>query len=234
MSPDRQPSAEPIEAGDPREPEDETARRPALLVAAAVVSILVVGLVLIFGVERPPSLTSLVDEPAPAPPAQVALLSWADGRDCVTIAEVDGTTRQPWCDDTGGDLVGWDDRGLVLHTYEGPSDVEVIVDPVDGDVITTRTVPTDGLFEDDAVVTSHRPSSGQLEVRLVDGSVLWSTPAPPSYDIREAHRSPDGDAVAMVDAAGRLLLVPTDGSAPPRVWADDVDQWSTLVWRDDG
>jgi hypothetical protein len=65
-------------------------RNLVLLVAAGVLATVVVVLVLVFGVVRPPALTSLVDEPMPAPSAAVAWSAYEqDDGDCLHVARPD-------------------------------------------------------------------------------------------------------------------------------------------------
>jgi hypothetical protein len=210
-------------------------RRPWTLVAAAVVAVVVVALVLSLGVARPPALPTIADDPAVSAPAEVALLGWDDGETCLTIVATDGSTRRPWCSDQGGELLAWDDRGVVLRRYAGAGDLEVVVDPDTGEIVTSRSLPVDADRpagpERIEVTTSRTVASGSLEVRSGDGTVLWRTDAPRSYDVTGGWSHPDGEVVALLDSARRLLLVPADGSSEPRVWAEDVTTWVEVVLR---
>jgi hypothetical protein len=206
-----------------------------LLVAAGVVVLLVVGAVLVFGVARPPSVASLAQRPDPAPSAAVVWLAHAEREACLRIAWPDGRITEPWCDREGGEVVGWTDDGILLRRWDGTARIRVH-DPVSGEVTgrldEVRSEDPDG-FEawwPDVVWTERR--DGELVVRLdEDDTELWRVDAPASYDVFGSARSADGAWVAMVDAAGRLLVVPADGSAPPREWASGVARWQPPVWE---
>jgi hypothetical protein len=210
-----------------RTPRDEDrARHPLALVAAAVVVVLVVGLVLLFGVVRPPVLAPLTD---PRFDGAVAFTEW-DREACVTVLEADGTREQVWCDEFGGELVAWAEEGLVVRTWPGDREELVTIDPASGEVLGSVGGHADEGYWREPEVRPGRARDGRLEVRH-DGVVLWSTEADDRYEVTAGWLSPDGAWVALQDSAERLLVVPTDGSAPPSVWADDVEPYATLVWR---
>jgi hypothetical protein len=213
------------------EPAGRRDRSVPLLVAAGVLVLAVVAAVLLFGVDRPPSLAWVADEPDPAPPAGVAWMGWHENESCVSVARPSGEVERVWCDRAGGELVGWPEPGLLqLRTWED-GDVTRTIDAETGEVVGRIAGPEEGwLGPEQAVWTQHR--DGRLTVRLqTDDSVLWETAAPERYDVHASALSTDGDWVAMIDAAERLLVVPADGSAPPRVWAADVDSWEPPVWE---
>lgn len=202
------------------------------LLAAAVLVVIVVGAVLLFGISRPPPLTRLADAPDPAPSAAVAWSVWRDGRSCVYVARPDATVGQVRCDTDGGELVGWteDDR-LLLARYDGNARV-LEVDPATGDVLDTRAGDPDverPLSPDGQAVTTY--TEGEELVAELEGTELWRVEAPDSYGLRSSSVSPDGRFVAMIDAADRLLVMPVDGSAAPRIWAESVDSWTVPVWE---
>jgi hypothetical protein len=205
-------------------------RSVPLLIGAAVLVLLVVGAVLVFGVDRPPSLTTLADDPTPAPSAAVAYLSEHGEGTCVRVAQPDGTLVGPWCDRMGGEVVGWDGDGVLLRRFDGAETVRAI-DPTTGEVV--GRAPDRAWREpyDQAVVwTEYR--DGELIVRSeADDTELWRVEASDRYELRSSARSADGDWVAMVDSADRLLVVPADGTDAPRVWASDVADWQWPIWE---
>lgn len=216
-----------------------TDRRPVALVAAAVVAVVAVGLVLVFGVTRPPQLAATGDDPALVPTAAIAIHGWRDGESCVRVVAPDGATHEAWCHEDGGELLGWSDDGIVVRSYGRHDEVELVLDPETGEVVSSAGArPERGTTAryDGVTLTTSRASgsSGDLEVRLPDGTVLWRVDAPDSYDVTGGWRSPDGDQVALLDAAGRLLVVPADGSQPPRIWAEGFGPWDEVAWQGGG
>jgi hypothetical protein len=204
-------------------------RSVPLLVAAAVLVLLVVGAVVLFGVDRPPSVASLAEEPDPAPTAAVAWTAQEGERTCVRIAWPDGRTTEPRCATDGGEVVGWTSDGVLLRRWD--DDQVRVLDPRSGALLgrgpQDRLTPT---HEDAAVWTEHR--DGELIVRSqADDTELWRVPAPDRYTIRSSSRSADGGWVAMIDSAERLLVVAADGSVAPREWAAGGPAWQPPVWE---
>lgn len=203
--------------------------RLALLAAAALVTA-VVGSVLVFGIARPPQLASVADQPDPSPPAAVAWRSVERGDGCVSVARPDGSSAQLVCESDLGEVLAWDDDGIVVGGGRWPGELRWL-DRTTGEVLERRSV--DDPWELDprgrgSVVS--RVRDGVLTVRYED-TVLWEVEAPEGYRITEGTVSPDGSWVAMVDTTARLLVVPADGSAPPRIWAEEAVTWSTPVWE---
>ncbi len=210
------------------------------LVGAGAVVVLVVGMALLFGIGRPPPLTSLVDSSGPPPPGGVAWLSWVDGEDasCLSVARSDGDVDRVTCLRDGGEVAGWTTDGIVVRTWTGSREMLLVLDPADGAVLRrdalderTSTRPTDERpFQD--VVFDEREDT-RLVVRVVEDPdvVVWRVEAPDRYRITSSARSVDGDWLALLDSAERLLVVEADGSGQPRVWAELDAQWTALVWE---
>jgi hypothetical protein len=218
----------------PRAAGEPPSRQLPLLLAAAALVVLVVGLVLAFGIGRPPPLASLTAAPFTAPSAPVAWMAWDDpDGTCVQVARVDGRVERLTCMREGGELVGWDDEGILLRTWRGNSETVMVFDPDSGELLDRRESmqPEDELPWPDEAVFAER-EDGRLVVTDADDRdlVIWEVGAVEAYTIDSSARSPDGTSIAMVDSARRLLLVPSDGSQEPRVWAEDVEPWTLLVW----
>ena len=218
----------------------ETSRRPSvvLLVAAGALVVVVVVLVVVFGVVRPPAVVALADDPRPAPPGGVAWTAWSRDGSCLAVAWPDGRVEEElFCERDGGEVVAWTDDGVVMQTWRGAGAELVTVDPVDGAVVDWSSVeperdgpfPVGGLVE--AVRTERRDGRVVVTHERDRDQVVWEVQAPDAYDITSGARSPDGGWFALVDSAERLLVVPADGSRAPRLWADGVPRWSTIVWR---
>ena len=204
-----------------------------LLVAAAVVVIAVVAAVLVFGVQSPPQVPSLGATQQPSPQAAVAWLAHDGAETCVRIAWPDGSETRPWCDDAGGEVVGWGTAGISVSDYSGPAARRLVIDPRTGEVLEVRVDPSFRPHTpSDSTVGTYR--EGGEQVVMLEDRELWRVEAPETYDVRSSSVSPDGRWVAMVDEAERLLVVPSDGSAPPQLWAGEVSTWGPLVWQGAG
>lgn len=206
-------------------------RSPVLLVAAALLVVVTVALVLVFGVLRPPTLASLAEDPSAGPSAAVAWMAWDGGEGCVTLARPSGVVDTRWCSPAGGEVIALDGDEVVVRTWETGERLRTI-DLADGQPtgwIPARPDPA-GDPVPDAVLVER--TDGLLTVRAVDTErVVWQVEAHDDYTIDSSALSPDGGWILLVDAAGRLLVVPSDGVAPPRVWAEDVPAWPTPVWE---
>jgi hypothetical protein len=213
----------------PSPAEPEVPRRDARwLVAAAVLATVVVGLVLVFGVVRPPALEALTD---PDFDGAVAVVTW-DREPCLRVVGPDGGVSEVRCDGELGELVAWTEEGIVLRTWRGAGPELETVDARTGETIARRDDGDDASAWPEPDVDAARVEDGRLLVR--DGSTeLWSVAARGGYEVLAGWTSPDGRWVALQDAADRLLLVPADGSAAPVVWAEDIEGHSPIVWRGD-
>jgi hypothetical protein len=202
------------------------------LIGAGVLIVVVVALVLVFGIARPPELATLADDPAPAPTAAVAWTAFDRDGSCLYVAEPDGTTESLRCDLEGGDIWGWDDDGIALLTYGLTEDLQRI-DPQTGETLERERL--DGIDPSRPPLTARvagRNQDGTLTVIRHDSEdVVWEVDAPEGYTINDGALSPDGEWVVMVDSAERVLVVPADGSAEPRIWADGANVWQAPVWE---
>jgi hypothetical protein len=208
----------------PAEP-DAPRREARWLVAAAVLAAVVVTLVLVFGIVRPPQLAALDD---PGFDEAVALVTW-DDEPCLVVVGADGSSSVVRCDDQLGDLIAWTDEGIVLESWGASGPSLVTVDATTGETIARGAGDADGMWPEPDIDAAW-VEDGRLVVR--DGSTeLWSVAASGSYEVTAGWTSPDGRWVALQDSADRLLLVPADGSREPVVWAEAVETYTPLVWR---
>lgn len=204
-----------------------------MLVAAAVVAIATLGLVLRFGLVEPPALAAV--DASTRPTASLALLTYRDVErsQCLDVITPDGGVRQVRCGlDGGGPLVGWDARGILILRYLPAGERVEAIDPVTGAVTTVpdldpRDVSMDrsgAWFETDRV-------GGTLIVRDEGGQVLWRVEAPDNYRISSTALEPSTGRFALLDSAGRLLVLAA-GASEPRVWVEDVGaEYGELVWE---
>lgn len=202
----------------------------ALLVAAAVVALVTVGLVLRFGLVPPPALEPV--DAATRPTRSLALLSFREAADgqCLDVIAPDGAVREVRCGLDGVSLVGWDARGvLVVRFGPGGERVEAI-DPVDGTTVPLPDVDARASLERPGWVDSER-DGGTLVVRDADGGVLWRVDAPDNYRVTAVATDGTSGTVALLDAAGRVLVLPA-GATAPAVWVEDVgNDFGELVWE---
>lgn len=217
----------------PVDPQGSSSERSlALLIVAAALVITVVVLVLIFGVAHPPEVMALEDQPDPAPSASVAWNDDEHDEPCVAIAAPDGTTTELRCTVDRDEVVAWDADGIVVRTWRAREEL-LWLDPETGEEERRDEVDDPAAFETyrHSEITS-RTRSGTLQVTLdATGELIWETDAPDGYRVQTGSVSPDGAWVALIDSADRLLVVPADGSQPPRLWAEDVSSWQAPVWE---
>jgi len=204
-----------------------------LLVAAAAVALVTLGIVLRFGLLEPPELSAV--DVATRPDHALAILSYRsnDQGQCLDVLEPDGTVREVRCRLDGiGPLLGWDERGILVVRFASFGERLEVLDPVDGRVI--ESLPFDlrevDLQRWNSVVDIDR-TGGTLAVRDEDRNVLWTVEAPDSYWITASARHPVTRDVAMLDAAGRMLVL-RDGEPAPRVWVAGLAQrYGEIVWQ---
>jgi hypothetical protein len=226
--PPASPPTPPTRPSTPSTGSDDPRSLPLLLAAAALVVSVTVA-VLVFGVSRPPALESLADHPEDAPVDALAWLGWEDDEQCLTVAWPDATTTEPYCDAQVGALLGWVDDDTVLLANWTPDARAVEVDVRDGSIRgnRARSEVSERTLADALTVTRERDD---LLVLGEEGRELWRVDAPASYRIDGSFVAPDGRHVALVDNAGRLLVLATDGDTPPRVWATGVTGYPEPAW----
>src|SRR5690606_30023731 len=109
-------------------------RSVPLLIGAGLLVVLVVAAVIVVGVERPPAVRSLAEDPDPAPPAAVAWTVPRGEQQCLRVAHPDGAVSEPWCAAADGELIGWSDEGFLVRRWS-PQDDLLVLDPRTGDVL---------------------------------------------------------------------------------------------------
>lgn len=218
-----------------------TARRSPLLAAAVLVLMTVAG-VLTFGVERPPDLAAVDPDHELAPRAAVAWIEGgADGDgSCVHVARPDGSTHQVTCGPSW-DLVGWDERGILLRHHDAGGATLSAVDPRNGEEhrVGEARGPDEPIWSRGSgreLVGRSFGDEGRFQLRAADAPevVVADLPAGSGYDLRWGEYAPDGHGVAFLDTADRLVFAPVDATGrptdEPRVWVDDVDAFRA-VWE---
>ena len=204
-----------------------------LLAAAAVVAVVTLGLVLRFGIVEPPALAPV--DAGTRPDIALALLTYrdADRGQCLDIVDPDGAVREVRCGlDGGGPLVGWDERGVLLITYRPTSERVEAIDPVTGAVSTVPDQdPRDVSLRWSSTWVESDRAGRTLVVREDSGQVLWRVEAPDNYRISSTATDPATGTVALLDSAGRLLVL-GPGADEPSVWVEDVGaEYGELVWE---
>jgi hypothetical protein len=211
-------------------PDPAGSRSILALVGAAVLVVLVVVGVLVFGVDRPPPLET-VAAGGPDVGRSVAWTAWDDGRVCVHVAEPSGSVRTPHCERDGGEIVGWTDEGLVLHTWTATGSSELVLDPDSGVVVDRRPLADERMRSFPEGVRAFREDGLLIVEHEYERTVVWQVEAPESYDVFAGVRSPDLEWIALTDSARRLLVVAADGSSPPRVWVEPFEGWHVVIWE---
>jgi hypothetical protein len=207
-----------------------------LLVAAALVALITLGVVLRFGLVGPPEL-AVVDD-ATRPTAELAILTYRDrGRgQCLDVVGVDGSVREVRCTLDGvGPLLGWDERGIVVLRYSSFGERLEVIDPLTGAIVASGPFDPSG-FPDarwQHLVGVER-AGGTLTVRDADRRILWRVAAPDGYRIDASAHDPSSGTIALLDSAGRLLVLGPDADEPS-VWVADLGiTYGELVWQGTG
>jgi hypothetical protein len=82
---------------------------------------------------------------------------------------------------------------------------------------------------DDAIEIGR--TGGTLTVSDREGGTLWEVAASDGYRIDAAERDPATGTIALLDSAGRLLVLPA-GADEPAVWVEDLGvTYGELVWQ---
>jgi hypothetical protein len=206
-------------------------RLTGLLLAAIAVALLTLVVVLRFGLLGPPELAAVDDRTAPEH-ALAVLGSREDGR-CLDVIGPDGEVRAVRCGlEEFGPLLGWDERGILVLRFTSFGERLEILDPTDGRVIGRADVAMSDITDRyiGAVIDTER-SGGRLIVRDEDFSVLWSVEAPDTYRISSAARHPSTADIALLDTAGRIIVI-RPGDSEPRVWAQGLGRsYGEIVWQ---
>ncbi len=220
-------------AGHPRSGDGRTI---GYLVAGAALIALVAGLVLAFGVVRPPRLQAIAESGA-IPPGGVAMLQWDGQGGCLAIhvTRPDGTTAASACDSSLDGIVGWTSDGIVATAWLDGGEVLRTYDPRSLAMVSSVASSKGMESAPEAGIGTETSSDGVMTIYWgAEYHVLWRVDAPENYRVESGAPSPDGRWFALTDTAGRLLLVPADGSASPSVWATGVGAsgtWPGPVWE---
>lgn len=216
----------------------ESAGRPGgnrIFLGGAVALIAAVAvLVFLFGIVRPPALAKYSPDGA-RPSGGIAFVHRGDqGCGELRVVHPDGSSLRGACESDIGDVVGWTSAGVQVQGWAGTGPTLALYDPATAELISVAR--SDGGLQAVAGegVTVRRGRDGTMTVSAeTTGKVLWTAHADGRYAVKSGSRSPDGAWFALVDSAGRLLLVPADGSAAPVVWSADAPDniWPGPVWE---
>ncbi len=206
-------------------------RTVGLLLAAAAVVVATVVLVATLGLAAPPELAPV--DAATRPDRALAVLAWRDeGGQCLHVVTPDGGAREVRCGlDAAGPLLGWDDDGILLLRYVAGAEQRETLDPVTGTTVARATL-SDGMapVPGERLPVGSERRDGELIVRDADGREVWRVDADEVYGVQASAFAPDG-TLALLDTAGRLLVL-APGADAPRVWVEDLGvDWAELVWE---
>jgi len=218
--------SEPIESG-------RVAPSLRLLLAAAVVAIVTVVLVATFGIARPPSLLAVDSDSRPD--RSLALFGFDDEGNCLDVLRPEGEIVRVRCGfSEHGPLVSFDVEGIGLGRYDRVGMQLEVFDPSSGELVVRRPLPQDervwpGWGTSPAVTSEW--TAGVLRVRDEDGRVIWEVEAPDSYRIDGSVRDGIDGRLALLDSAGRILVMAEDATAPS-VWGElRRGRYLELVWE---
>ncbi len=195
---------------------------------AALVAVMVVVAVAVFGIRRLPELPSLYEAGNPTVTGTVAFVD--DGREqCVGVLDVaTSETRDVFCSEWLW-IEGWGDDGN-LRVESADGNRVSVVDPTTGEVLAS------GDF-----AVEPQELKGELRSESVDGRAILANVAsgdrvvlidlqgPHDYGFWDYGLTNDEQYVWASDSEGRLIVVASDGSAGPWLVADDIRD---PVWRD--
>jgi len=208
------------------------------LIGSAALVVLVAVLALAFGVVRPPAVAGLTDVQRAALPGGVAWTQFDERAGCtqLMVARPDDGSEAIACDTQLDQVIGWTTDGIIAVRYVDEGQRIETRDPSTGEVLSSIDVMVVPEQTDDSGIEGGyvvNRSEGTLVVAQPGGTAIWETKADARYEIGTLAVSPDGSWAAMTDSAERLLVVRTDGSEPPAVWATGVREWAwrPVVWE---
>lgn len=207
-----------------------------LLGAAAVTAVITLALVLTLGLQRPPELAALAADQRLE--HALAILAYRDGErgQCLDVVTPAGEVRELRCSRDGiGSLVGWDERGILIIRFGMSGERIEAFDPASGssqplDDVDPRTL--DAQYRSLGAMIDRE--GGVLTVRDGSGDVRWSVEVGDGYRIESSVEHPTTGDLALIDNAGRLLLLAA-GTDEPRVWVADIGStFGEMVWEGTG
>lgn len=203
------------------------------LIAAAALVVIVAVAALVFGIVRSPAVDGLTDAQRAELPGSVAWTEFNDRDGCtdLMVANPSGGATSIVCHEQLDRVVGWTDDGIITIAWTDNGEDLQTRDPATGRVLSSRNLV--GYLdkpEGEGIGSGYtiEQRDGSLVVLGPTGTRIWEVSADARYEIGTLAASLDGEWVAMTDSAERLLVVRTDGSEPPAVWATGVREWS---WR---
>jgi len=200
-----------------------------MLWGAAVVGVVAVGVVALFGLRFGPDFPDLYRDGGPAIEGSVAFAA-ENGEMCVQVLDVaTGAQREVYCSQFAW-LEGWNDDGnLVVHNEEMYDNV-VVIDPATGD-ITTTTGPNDDVVPANPNALRADARDGHATLIYVgpeSSTVLIDVEGPRDYRFYDRGITADQQWAWVVDSEDRVLVVALDGSSGPWLVAEDVRE---VAWK---
>lgn len=200
-----------------------------MLWGAAVVGVVAVGVIALFGLRFGPDFPDLYKDGGPTIEGSVAFSVEGDDM-CVQVLEVaTGEQREVYCSDVVW-IEGWNSAGnLVVHQEEMYDNV-LVIDPVTGDV--EPTGPNDDVAPTD-YWSELRANSADGHATLIyvspeSSTILIDVDGPRDYRFYDRGITADEKWAWVVDSEDRLLVVALDGSSGPWLVKSGVHE---VAWK---
>lgn len=215
-------------------------RRTGLVISAVLVAVVAATVIVVWGLVALPAFTPFGEPSGFEVPGTVAFLvsDRGEAATCVSVVgQAEPRPRELRCyperDARYPESLGWTDDGRIVVTLYGERGAEYeVLDRSSADVSTTGTwdeagpgtVPRPDASPGADGVTVRREGGRVVVTNRIEGATvtLIDAEAPASYDFWEQRWSPGRGYLLLVDSEQRLVVVPSDGSSPAMLLAEDV------------